>query len=79
MTQNMHYVKEKGVCAIIRSVYTVLFSVSLKCDVISILSGLYFTTKTNAYILVHYLNEYYMLYCEFIHRVCEKIINRIEK
>ena len=29
--------------------YTVLFSVSLKCDVISILSGLYFTTKTNAY------------------------------
>ena len=30
-------------------VYTVLFSVSLKCDVISILSGLYFTTKTNAY------------------------------
>ena len=31
------------------SAYTVLFSVSLKCDVISILSGLYFTTKTNAY------------------------------
>ena len=31
------------------TIYTVLFSVSLKCDVISILSRLYITTKINAY------------------------------
>ena len=26
-----------------------------------------------------HLNEYYILYCEFIDRVCEKIINEIAK
>ena len=29
--------------------------------------------------VILYSNEYYILYCEFIDRVCEKIINEIEK
>ena len=29
--------------------------------------------------VILYLNEYYILYCEFIDRVCEKITNKIEK
>ena len=29
--------------------------------------------------VIFHLNEYYILYCEFIDRVCEKITNEIEK
>ena len=29
--------------------------------------------------VIPHLNEYYILYCEFIDRVCEKITNEIEK
>ena len=34
--------------------------------------------NNNNKVILH-LNEYYILYCEFIDRVCEKIINEIEK
>ena len=29
--------------------------------------------------IIFHLKEYYILYCEFIDRVCKKIINEIEK
>ena len=34
--------------------------------------------NNNNKVILH-LNKYYILYCEFIDRVCEKIINEIEK
>ena len=34
--------------------------------------------NNNNKVILH-LNEYHILYCEFIDRVCEKITNEIEK